>query len=220
MTAPDPPPRNPLRRAYNQLAGNSVERIGALSDGVFAIAVTLIVLEVHVPEAHGILRERELLAALAELGPRFLMYGMSFLTLGIFWVGQQTQLSRLDRADRDLTWIHIAFLAAVAVVPFTTALLAEFITFRTALVIYWLNIVVLGLALLGSWTYAARAGLLAEGAEADIGKAVVRRIVIGQALYAIGAALCVIDTKWSIAFIFAVQMNYAIAPRLPILRSL
>ena len=64
------------------------------------------------------------------------MYAMSFLTLGIFWVGQQTQLNHLERADRDLAWLHIWYLAAVALMPFSTRLLAEFIEFRTALLVY------------------------------------------------------------------------------------
>jgi Endosomal/lysosomal potassium channel TMEM175 len=99
---------------YNRIAGQSVERISALSDGLFAIAMTLIVVEIHVPEAAKVHSEGDLWQALIALGPRILMYLMSFLTLGIFWVGQQTQLNHLKRADRDLAWIHLGFLATVA----------------------------------------------------------------------------------------------------------
>jgi uncharacterized membrane protein len=66
-----------------------------------------------------------------------IIYLMSFLTLGIFWVGQQTQLNYLSRADRDLAWIHIGFLAAVTTMPFSTTLLGEFITYRLAMMINW-----------------------------------------------------------------------------------
>ena len=209
-----------MPKVYNQLAGHSVERIAAFSDGVFAIAVTLIVLEIRVPEHLQVHSERELLAALGALGPRFLMYAMSFLTAGIFWVGQQTQLNHLSRTDRDLTWLHIAFLAMVALIPFTTELLAEFITFRTALLVYWLNIVLLGAALLASWVYAKRTGLVRPEVDQEMKSAVWRRILIAQGLYALGATLCVFSTYWSIGFIVAVQLNYAIAPRLPVLKSL
>jgi uncharacterized membrane protein len=76
-----------------------------------------------------------LICGVLALLPRFVMYAMGFLTLGIFWVGQQTQLNQLERTDRDLAWLHIGYLAAVAFMPFSTRLLAEFIGFRTALLI-------------------------------------------------------------------------------------
>src|SRR4051812_20639070 len=94
---------------YNQIANRSLERIGALSDGLFAIAMTLIVLEIRVPALtdHS---DAGLLAALGDLVPRFVTYLLSFLTLGIFWNGQQTQLSYIDRGNRDLAWLELLFL--------------------------------------------------------------------------------------------------------------
>lgn len=85
---------------YNRIAGQSVERLAALSDGVFAVAMTLLVLDLRAPAAEAIHSEHDLWRALVELSPRLLMYLMSFMTLGIFWVGQQTQLNHLRRSDR------------------------------------------------------------------------------------------------------------------------
>jgi uncharacterized membrane protein len=115
---------------------------------------------------------------------------MSMMTLGIFWVGQQTQLNHFARSDRNLAWIHIAFLCAVCLVPFSTSLLAEFIHYRMALLVYWFNILLLRVTLLWSWHYATRASLLAEDLPGEIHPAVVRHTVIAQSLYACGAALC------------------------------
>jgi len=198
--------------AYNQFAGRSLERLCALSDGVFAIAMTLLVLDLRVPAAAAIHSEGELWAALVALAPRMATYLMSFLTLGIFWTGQQTQLNQFSRADRHLAWIHFAFLAAVSLMPFSTAFLAEFIGYRIALLLYWLNILVLGAVLLGGWVYACHAQLFREELTREMDRAVTRRIVIAQGLYACGAALCVFGTAWSIGFIVLVQLNYAIAP--------
>jgi uncharacterized membrane protein len=103
--------------------------------------------------------------------------------------------------------------------PFSTKLLSEFIHFRAALICYWANILLLGIVLYGSWSYARRAGLLKDEATADVNKAVTHRILIAQALYAFGALLCLIDTYWSIAFIVLVQLNYAVAPRFRSSRS-
>ncbi len=202
-----------MRTYYNRIAGQSLERLAALSDGIFAVAMTLLVLDLHVPVRKGINTEQDLWNALVNLAPNLLPYLMSFLTLGIFWVGQQTQLNHFTRSNRNLTWIHLAFLLAVTLMPFSTGLLAAFITFRLALVVYWLNILLLGSVLFVSWRYAQHAGLMKDDITAEIRSANERRIIIGQALYAFGALLCVINTYVSIAFIVLVQLNYAIAPR-------
>jgi uncharacterized membrane protein len=114
-----------MTTSYNQIAGQSVERLAALSDGIFAVAMTLLVLDLRAPAAAAIHSEHDLWRALVALSPRLIMYMMSFMTLGIFWVGQQTQLNHLARSDRGLSWIHLAFLFLVSITPFSTALLAD-----------------------------------------------------------------------------------------------
>jgi uncharacterized membrane protein len=204
--------------SYNQATGGRrLERIAALSDGVFAIAMTLIVLEIHVPDPGPIHSEQDLWSAFLGLGPRLVTYLLSFLTLGIFWNGQQTQLNLFGTADRDLTWLQLAFLAAVALMPFSTSLLAEFITYRLALLAYWANIFLLGLLLYLNWIYATRKGLVTTEVTPAISAVVKRRIYVGQSLYAFGALLCIVNPLVSIVFIVLVQLNFAIAPKIPIL---
>jgi uncharacterized membrane protein len=205
---------------YNELAGRSIERLAALSDGLFAVAMTLLVLDLRVPAGELVHSEAELWQVLVALSPRLVVYFMSFLTLGIFWVGQHAQLGQLARSDRNLTWIHLAFLFAVTLMPFSTALMAGFIAYRTALLTYWANVLLLGIILFASWRYAVRAGLVKAEAMRDAGQSVERRIVIAQALYALGALLCVVNTYWSIAVIVLVQLNYAVAPRIGWLQRL
>jgi uncharacterized membrane protein len=195
---------------YDAVAGQSVERLAALSDGIFAVAMTLLVLDLHVPTAdlpHGLL----------ALAPQFVMYLMSFLTLGIFWIGQQTQLNQLARSHRSLTWMHLLFLFGVTLMPFSTRLLAEFPTTRIALLWYWANILLAGVALYVSWMCALTLQLLKPDIPPDVTNAIKRRIVVAQLLYAFGALLSAINTYWSIAWIVLVQLNYVIATpfRLP-----
>jgi uncharacterized membrane protein len=205
---------------YNQIAGRSVDRLAALSDGVFAFAMTLLVLDLRVPAVELVHSEHDLWHSLAALAPNLLTYLMSFMTLGIFWVGQQTQLNKTERSDRDLAWIHLVFLLAVTLIPFSTKLLAAFIVYRTALVVYWLNVLALGAALWWSWQYVRRAGLLKKDTPANLDTLIMQRIGIAQALYAFGALLCIFSTYLSIGFIILVQLNYALAPRIGLLRRL
>jgi uncharacterized membrane protein len=137
---------------------------------------------------------------------------MSFLTLGIFWLGQQAQLDHFERGNRRLAWIHVAFLCAVALMPFSTSLLAEFVRYRLAFSVYWLNLALLGGLLYASLVYAEHANLV--GAEVHaISRLHKRRIVGYQAAYAACLALCVVDTYLSIAFVIAAQLFSVLSPR-------
>ena len=209
-----------MQTHYNILAGGEVGRIAALSDGLFAIAATILVLDFHTPEPADIHSEAELLRALAASAQRLLPWLLSLVTLGIFWLGQQTQLNQLERSNRDLTWLHFLFLAVVTVLPFSTRLLADFLTFRTAFLVYWVNIGLLGACLYATWSYADRANLIREEAHAEVSRAVKRRIVVAQSLYAIGALAGLINVTLGITLILLIQLNYAIGPRLPILSRL
>jgi uncharacterized membrane protein len=105
-----PPDRAPF---YNVIAGHSLDRLSGISDGIFAVGMTLLVLGLVVPPTIGISREWDLARALGQLLPNVVTYTMSFLTLGIFWVAQQTQFSQLKTSNRNFTWIHLGFLLAV-----------------------------------------------------------------------------------------------------------
>jgi uncharacterized membrane protein len=219
-------PRSPGRTLYHRLSGGSLERLAALSDGIFAVTLTLLVLDLHVPVSEEVRRQRPLWdagaadaesalwGALQHVGPSALAFALSFLTLGMFWVGQQTQLNHCVRGDRHLTWLHLAFLLGVSFMPFSTALLSEYMTVRLALGVYWLNLLLLGLLLLAALRYAERRGLLREDLEPGFVAALRRRIVVAQVLYAVAVLLSVVNTYVSVALIVLLQLNSAIAPRI------
>ena len=204
-----------MSKSYNTFAGQNVGRIASLSDGVFSIAMTLLVLDLRAPAVEAIRSEADLWRALGALSPRLLMYVMTFLTLGIFWVGQQTQLNHLHRSDRALSWIHIAFLFGVSITPFSTNLLALFTTFRVALLVYWLNVFYLGATLYWSWAYATGHALVKDDVTEVLSQGIRRRVLVAQSLYAAGALLCFVSPYASIAVFLAVQLHYAVGLRLP-----
>lgn len=205
------------RGRYNDLAGKNTERLAGISDGIFSVGMTLLVLGLALPAA-TIHTESGLWTELRGLGPNLLVYTMSFMTLGIFWVGQGTQIGQLTRSNRNYAWIQLVFLFSVTLVPFSTGLLARFPTFRIALVEYWLNIVLLGLTLLAGLQYGLRAGLFEEGVNREVAHLLRGRILIAQALYGVATALCLVFPTWvSITLIVIIQLNYVLAPRIPIL---
>jgi TMEM175 potassium channel family protein len=203
---------------YEQIAARNVERLAALSDGLFAIAMTLLIIDLHTPAAEAIRSDADLFQSLLRLAPQIVMYLIGFMTLGIFWIAQQSQLDAFLRVDRDLTWINLGFLAAVALMPFSTALLAHFITYRVALGVYWINMLLCGIGLYASWSYASRAELLKPDVPAETSAVTKRRILGYQLAYLVCVLLSAINTYWSIAGLFLLQLDSAVAPRTRLVR--
>lgn len=208
------------RAPYDRIAGLGIDRLAALSDGIFAVVMTLLVLDLHAPARAAVASQAGLGVALGRLWPSVVAYLMSFLTLGIFWIGQQVELGSLVRGDRDVTWLNLAFLLGISLMPFSTALLARFIGYRLALAVYWANLLVVGLALLACWRRARRSGLLTPEAEATAFEVNQRRIVRSQALYAVAALACLVSPYISIAALVLLQLDSALSPRWGLLRRL
>jgi uncharacterized membrane protein len=139
-----------------------------LADGVFAIVMTLLVLELAVPAvAHG--DSAALAEGLQEMIPDFLIYGLSFLVLGAFWLIHKMEFESFVTADPPMIWIHIVFLMTVALLPFSTALVGEHGVVTTTAVFYGANVLLsFALAWL-MWLYATgRRRLVAEDLDQAI----------------------------------------------------
>ncbi|NLR64481.1 DUF1211 domain-containing protein [Chitinophaga varians] len=199
-----------MKLSYNKIAGKNTQRIEAISDGIFAVAMTLLVLEIKVPAAEGKLTEGELAHVLLAQMPRFLVYFLSFMTAGIFWVGQSAQFAYIEKSDRNLNWLSLLFLLFVSLLPFSTAFLSDYTNYKFAIFVYWFNILMLGVSLYINWSYAVRQRFVETESDLEaISGAIKRRIIVAQLLYFAGALLCFINTYLSIGFIILVQLNYA-----------
>ena len=199
---------------YNQIAGQRIQRVESLSDNVFAVAATLLVLNIKVPVSEAIRSEKDLATAFSALSPTLLTYFLSFITVGIFWTGQSVAFHYINKSDRNLYWINLFFLLLISLIPFTTAFLSAHIEFRFAIAVYWLNLLLLGIIILINWNYVDKHNFLCvSGAEkTKVVKAIKRRVLIAQTLYASGALLSLISPYLSIVVFCIVQLNYALAP--------
>ncbi|MCO5230989.1 MAG: TMEM175 family protein [Chitinophagales bacterium] len=197
------------KKSYNQIAGQSTERIIGISDGIFAVALTLLVLEIRIPVLEEIKTETELLKVFVSLYPKFLVYFLAFMTAGIFWMGHSAQYKVIEKSDRNLNWINLLFLLCVTMLPFSTAFLGDYIDFKLAIFVYWMNIFLMGLMLFINWNYAYNNGFVSEGNRALMNYGIRKRIIVAQSLYFLGLLLCFISSYLSIAFIIIVQLNYA-----------
>ena len=157
---------------YNELSGQSVERLKALADGVFAVAMTLLVLDLRLPEGEAD-DNAALWHQLQHLGPQFAAYLLSFTMLGTFWLAQHTFLERCRRSDRMLSWATLSFLFFVSTLPFSASTL------------YWGNLLGLGVALGWQIFHADHQELVHDPTDLAL---VRHRLFLAQSLYAVAAA--------------------------------
>jgi len=172
-----------------QSGGLSTARIEAFSDGVFAIAITLLVFNLHVPTVSD---QAALQHELAKQWLSYLSYLLSVVVIGVYWVAHHGLFTFIQRADRPLFWLNILFIACVAFLPFPTALLGQYGHSRLAVVIYGLSLVVTGLVLDSMRAYATRGRRLVHHDLPDeVVRSGRRRNLRGPAIYAlaIGIAL-------------------------------
>jgi len=140
--------------------GLGKSRVETLADGVFAIAMTLLVLDLRVPQT----APEGLGTALSALLPRLLSFVLSFALLGIYWVAHHVQFHYIRRTDRPFLWINILFLLAVAIVPFSAALLGAYWREPLAIAVYGANLMGVAATLLWIWNYATRGRRLVDDA--------------------------------------------------------
>ena len=151
----------------------SMERIVFFRDAFFAIAITLLALEIRLPDIAG-LGNAELLKELLSIWPRYLSFMVSFLVIGNFWLIHHRQFRYIERYDNHLIFINLFVLMAIAFIPFPTVMISENGN-RTATIFYALTMCVVGLLLTLLWLYASSRRRLVSP---DLESAIVRRGIL------------------------------------------
>ena len=143
----------------------------------------------------------KLLREVLFLWPLIAAYVVSFLVLGIYWMGHHTQFHFLRGVDRTALWMNILFFMFVCMVPFTTKMVGRYSGQEIALVLYGSNLLAISLMLLAHWKYALRAGLIESSTKSDARRKVARQILIGATVFAAGIGMAFIRPSWSL-FVF------------------
>ena len=190
-------------------------RIEAFSDGVFAIAVTLLVLELKVPQLGEEASGTALWAALLGRWPSYLAYLVSFATILVVWVNHHRLFRIITRADSRFLFLNGLLLLVVTTIPFPTALLAEYLEKPAAWVacaIYCGAFVLLALAFNAFWHYAAyRHRLLARGVTAQQISAISRNFLFGPLSYGAALALAFVNVFASFGLCLLLALFWAVA---------
>jgi uncharacterized membrane protein len=193
-----------------EVDGADTSRLEAFSDGVFAIAITLLVLELHIPETG----ERSLARALGHEWPQFGAYLTSFLIIGIMWVNHHSMFRQIVRTDRLLLFLNLLLLLWTAVLPFPTELIARFLReggadAHVAAAVYSLNLTLAAIAFSAIWTHAIRARLVVHEMTAREQWRSIGRFSAGTLVYAATIGLSFVSAPVTLAVQFLIAAYYA-----------
>ena len=208
----------PLR---DEIHSRDTDRLETFSDGVIAIAITLLILEIGVPhfEAGESDGNRALLEALLDLWPSYLVYVVSFLTIGIMWINHHNIFRFIARTDQRLVVLCTLFLLCVAFIPFPTAVLAEYLgapAQRTAVVFYGATFTVTAVLYYFLWSYPTRGRrLVREDVDQRAIDAVERRFRVGWPTYLAGTLVAVVAPLAGMLVFLALALFYVLPYLLP-----
>lgn len=189
----------------------STARIEAFSDGIFAIAITLLILEIHVPH------EEPLGAALLRLWPSYLAFLASFVTIGVMWMNHHRLFNLIERSDQALLALNLLLMLGVSVVPFPTAVVAAHIGTSGARVAVcvlsgWFVFIAVIFNVL--WRYASAGDrLLAHNVDHASVHGITRQYAFGPLYYFVALLIGVVSPVASVVFNLALAVFFAIPTR-------
>lgn len=190
-------------------------RLEFFSDAILAIAITLLILDIHVPRVN---QHQSLAHALFHLWPFYLAYALSFCTIGLIWVAHHSLFRRIGDVDRLLLLINLSLMACVAFLPFSTAVLAQYSWYHssgssTAVALYSFNMFVIGVAFLGLWLYlASHRHLFLGHIERGALRASIVRSVIVPGAYLTTFGLAFVNTTTCYVIWLATTVYIALGP--------
>ncbi len=174
--------------------GNDLSRIIGLSDGLFATVLTLLVLEIKLPES---VPSTAVLDGMVQLWPKMFSYLLTFLVAGVYWVGHHYDFQHIVRFDRRLMWINLMFLLCIGVLPATTALIGTHSATQPGVwIVYALNMMLGGVMLSAAWGYAVARRMVDPALHPHLVRYVTLSHLVapGVFLLSIGVTLVTSDT--------------------------
>lgn len=195
----------------------STFRIETLEDGVFAIAMTLLVLNLKIPEKLN----NSLIIGIIHIWPNIVTFFGSFLLLGVYWLGHRTALHYIKHADHNFHWLNILLLMFVSIVPFSASLIAKYYYDQVAIIIYGINLIAIGSTMYFQWCYATKNFRLIEK---DISPVIIPyakfRSIFAPLGYFTAICLSFLNTTISLVLYTIIPILYILPIFLPLWRKI
>jgi len=193
----------------SEIPGLTKGRVEALSDGIFATVMTVLVLGLSVPVITGAQPDTSTLA------PNILSYVLSYLILTVMWVSHHNVFNYIVRLSRPLTWLNSLFLLTTGFIPFSTTLLGHYPANQLSVITYGINIAGVALAMQALMGYATKSKLLvAEGPHSQFIKMIQRRWRIGTIVYSLAIPLSFVSWEISVAIYVVASVIFVVSSSL------
>ena len=187
-------------------------RLNAISDGVFAIVITLMVFQIKISEVASAQAATELPQALIKLLPDFSILFLSFVVMGIYWIGHNNVFLHVLRHDRLMLWLNILFLLVMALIPFPAALLVRYGDAQISVILYALNLAIGGVLLDLIWGYATyNRHLMCDSVQPNLIRSFHVRILTGPVIYVVAIAVSFFSLLVA-KVLFGVAIIYYLVP--------
>jgi uncharacterized membrane protein len=191
-----------VKERYGRLfgRGEGTDRMQFFSDAVFAIALTLLVLDIRLPDTES----GDLLTALLDLWPQYFAFALSFVIIALNWISHHAKYRVIVRYDGRLLRLNFVLLFLIAIVPFPTSVLSEYAPETPAVVLYAATVAALSITQLLIWAYAVRAGLTSKDVDAAMFRYVALNILPAPIVFLLSIPIAFVDPQIAMYAWFAI----------------
>lgn len=187
---------------------SSTKRVGALADGIFAIAMTLLAFDLKVSDIIKPSTQFSISGVISNIWPHLLIYAFSFIILGFYWIEHQIQYTFIKSSNQYFLWINIIFLMFIALIPFSTGVLGRYLGEQFSMMLYGVNIIFVGILSYFHWEYVNFFNLVSKEATSEAISTIKRSALVAPVIACISIFLSFFNLWISLSVYVLVPLYY------------
>src|SRR3989338_2944867 len=187
---------------------SSTKRVESLVDGVFAIAMTLLAFDLKVSDIIQSISNFNIISVISNIWPHFLIYSISFIILGFYWIEHHIQYDYIKSSSKYFLWINIFFLMFIALIPFSTGVLGRYLDEQFSIVLYGINIILIGTLSYFHWWYVNFRRLVSKDANSMVISAIKKSILVAPIIACISIIISFFSLWTSLVLYTSVPIYY------------
>lgn len=186
----------------------STKRVEALVDGIFAIAMTLLAFDLKVSSIIESIANFNIMSVISNIWPHFLIYAISFIILGFYWIEHLTQYDYIIATNKYFLWINIVFLMFIAYIPFSTGILIRYLGEQFSFILYGVNIISIGILSYFHWWYVNFHHLVSKNTTPIIVSTIKKSILIAPIMAIVSIFISFFSLWFSLVVYIFVPIYY------------
>jgi len=198
---------------------SSTKRVEALVDGVFAIAMTLLAFDLKVSDIFKSISDFNMPSVVSSIWPHFLIYVISFIILGFYWIEHHIQYDYIKSSSKYFLWINIFFLMFIALIPFSTGVLGRYLGEKFSVILYGINIILVGILSYFHWWYVNFRRLVSKDATPMIISTIKKSILVAPVIAGISVFISFFSLGVSLVIYAFVPVYYLFSSRIGFFRK-